>query len=87
MIPQDAGRMTNEDVGRLGRVHFTRISEALLTPEDRGLFLAIDVLTGDFEKDRDDAAAVRRMRLRNPSSEVYLTRAGYGYAYGIGFFE
>jgi hypothetical protein len=54
-----------------------------LRPEDHGKFVAIDVVTGDYETDEDDYIAVMRLRSRLPSADIWLMRAGYKAAHSI----
>ena len=48
-----------------------------LHPGDVGKFVAIDVITGEFEIDEDDYTAVARLRLRKPDADMWLARAGF----------
>jgi hypothetical protein len=48
-----------------------------LRREDDGKYVAIDVDTGEFEMDVDDLTAIRRLKARCPSADVWLGRAGF----------
>jgi hypothetical protein len=74
---------TPEELGRLGAEAFDRHVRPTLRPEDDGKFVAIDVVTGDHEIDADDYAAVTRLRARQPSAEVWLSRVGQPTAYKL----
>src|SRR5690349_1708575 len=63
---------TPEELALLGAEAFDRHVRPKLRPEDDGKFVAIDVVTGDHEIDEDDYAAVRRLRARRPSANVWL---------------
>ena len=52
----------------------------MLRPDDDGKFVALDVQTGDYEVDEDEAA-VSRLRTRNPGAEAWLRRVGEPAAY------
>jgi hypothetical protein len=77
-------RRTLDELACLGGEIFDRQVRPALQPEDDGKFVAIDVETGDHEIDEDDYAAVARLRLRNPTADIWLMRAGYPVAYRKG---
>ena len=62
-------RRTPEELAQLGAEAFDRHVRPKLRPEDDGKFVAIDVVTGDHEIDKDDYDAVMRLRARRPSAE------------------
>jgi hypothetical protein len=70
-----------EEIARLGAGVFDRHVRPALRPEDDGKFVALDIVTGDYELDEDDYAAVTRLRSRRPSAEVWLGRVGQPAAY------
>jgi len=63
---------TPDEVSRLGREIFDRRVRQSLRPEDDGKFIAIDVLSGEYEVNEDDYAAVTRLRARNQAAEIWL---------------
>ena len=65
-----------EELARLGSEIFDRKVRPTLRPEDDGKFIAIDILSGDFEINEDDYNAVMRLRARRPMGEFWLERAG-----------
>ena len=67
---------TPEELARLGADVFDRRVRRALRPEDDGKFVAVDVVTGEYEVDADDYAAVARLRARVPAADVWLARAG-----------
>lgn len=73
-----------EEIARLGTEVFDRQVRPFLRPEDDGKFVAVDILTGEYEIDADDYTAVVRLRSRLPSADIWLARAGYPAAYRIG---
>jgi hypothetical protein len=77
------GRLSLEQIARLGAEVYGRRVRPSLRPEDEGKFVAVDVLSGDFEVDEDDYAAVARLRSRRPGAEVWLERAGEPAAYKL----
>jgi hypothetical protein len=70
-----------DDLARLGGEVFGRRVRPALRPEDDGKFVALDVVTGDYEIDGDDYAAVTRLRGRRPDADVWLERVGQPTAY------
>ena len=79
----DAVRTTLDDTARTGAEVFASQVRPTLRAEDDGKFVAIDVLSGDYELDEDDYAAVTRLRARRPAAEVWLERAGHPAAYQL----
>lgn len=74
-------RHTPEELARAGSDLFDRHVRPVLRPEDDGRFVAVDVHTADYEIDADDYAAVKRLRTRRPSAEIWLGRVGQPAAY------
>jgi hypothetical protein len=66
-----------DELAVLGADIFDRQVRPTLRPEDHGKFVAIDVVTGDYEVDADDYTAVARLRARKPMANIWLLRAGY----------
>lgn len=77
-------RRNREEVARIGQEVFERRVKPQLKAEDDGKFVAIDIVTGEYEVDADDYTAVMRLHGRNPGAEVWLVRAGYPAAYKLG---
>ena len=75
-MPTSEPLRTPEELARLGTEVFDRRVRPLLRTEDDGKFVAVDVRTGEYEIDRDDYAAVTRLRARVPAADVWLARAG-----------
>jgi hypothetical protein len=65
-----------EELAQLGGEVFDRRVRPSLRPEDDGKFVAVDVVSGEYEVDADDYAAVTRLRARVPAADVWLVRAG-----------
>jgi hypothetical protein len=72
-----------EELARLGNEVFDQRVRPHLRPEDEGKFVALDVMTGEYELDDDDYTAVMRLRARLPAADIWLARAGYPTAYRI----
>ena len=52
-----------------------------VAPLEKGQFVVIDVMTGDYEVDDGDAEATRRLLNRKPDAITYAVRVGYHAAY------
>lgn len=78
-------RLTPEEiVGRGKEIYERDLRARLETDGNIGLFLVIDIGTGEYEMDRDHYTAVRRLRDRQPGGRRYSMRIGYAAAYSIG---
>jgi hypothetical protein len=82
-MPATESRRTPDELARLASEVFERRVRPLLRPEDDGKFVALDVQTGEYAVDEDDYAAVSRLRARNPTAQVWLSRVGQSAAYRI----
>lgn len=66
-----------EEVGRLGKETYFRLVRPYLTKDDEYKHVVLDIDTGEYEIDKDDYAAARRMRDRNPTGRLFGIIAGY----------
>lgn len=82
-MPATESRHTPAELARLGAAAFDRHVRPRLRPEDDGKFVAIDVVTGEYEMDADDYAAVMRLRARRQSDDVWLACVGQPTAYKL----
>lgn len=80
-MPATAPNRSPEDLARLGADVFDGRVRPKLRPEDDGKFVALDVVTGDYEADEDDYVVVTRLLARNPAADVWLVRPGHSAAY------
>jgi hypothetical protein len=76
--------MSPEEVARRGEEIYQRMLRPHVEQQHFGEFLVVDVLSGDYEIDRDDLAASDRLLARNPHAVLYGVRIGYPAAYHIG---
>ena len=65
------------------KIYAEAIKPLINSEQDRGNFVVIDVNTGDYEIDKRDAAASRRLRERRPDAVTYAVRVGRPTAYRI----
>ncbi len=56
----------------------------LVEPQEHGKFVVIDIETGDYELDANDATATRRLQQRRSDAVIYGLRVGYRAAYSMG---
>ena len=72
------------EVGELGEAIYREKIRNLVEPQERGKFVVIDVETGDYELDANDATATKRLQERRPEAVIYGLRVGYRAAYSFG---
>jgi hypothetical protein len=65
-----------EEGHRRSRDIYTRVVKPTLKREDDWKFVAIDILSEDFEMDASCLAAADRLRLRRPNAQLWLERVG-----------
>lgn len=82
-MPPTRPRRPTAEVARLGSETFDTVVQPQLLPGDNGKFVAVDIVTGDYEVDADDYTAISRLRKRNPMAEIWLEMAGQPTAYKI----
>jgi len=80
-MPATRPRRSIEERARLGETAFDRHVKPLLRPDHDGLFVAVDIDTGEYEIDKSDLAAISRLEDRVPGAEIWLMRAGHPTAY------
>lgn len=80
-MPPTRPRRPTAEVARLGSETFDTVVQPQLLPGDNGKFVAVDIVTGDYEVDADDYTAISRLRKRNPLAEIWLEMAGQPTAY------
>lgn len=78
-----AFRLSSHEIAERGEALFQRDIRPLLHAADQGKFLVLDVETGDYEIDRDELAALDRIRAKKPSAQLYVLRIGARTAYRL----
>ena len=63
------------DVVAAGRGIYAKL-QSKLEATDKGSFVVIDVVSGDYEVDPSPAAAKRRLKARKTEAELYERRIG-----------
>lgn len=74
-------RLSSHQIAERGEALFKRNIRPLLHVRHRGKFLVLDVESGEYEIDRDELAALGRMRAKRPFAQLYLLRIGHATAY------
>ena len=82
-IVNQVGR-SPDDLARLGGDILRSRIEPLLSSQDAGKFVAIDVDDGEFEIHAGDYAAVTALDVRRPHADIWLGRIGEPFTYRIG---
>lgn len=75
-MPQTIAKYTLDQLRELGEDILHRVVEPNATPEQDGLFVAINVDTGEYEIDPKLNAAIDRHLARDPDSYLWLARIG-----------
>ena len=76
---------TAEEIGSRGEeIYRTQIREKV-DPKHKGMFLVLDIETGDYEIADEDLEATKRLLAKNPKAMTYGVRIGYPASHGIGF--
>jgi hypothetical protein len=71
---------TDEEIARLGDEVYDRDIAPHLKEEDKGKYVLIDVVSGDYEIDRNEIAASQRLRVSRPDAQVWFRRVGSRYS-------
>ena len=77
----DLAPLSSAEVARLGKEVYHRVVVPTLHTEDHGKYVAIDVISEDYEMDSDDYTASQRLRARCPTGEFWLMMVGFPTAY------
>ena len=75
------------EVIRLSKVIYGERIRHKMTEEDFGLFVAIEVESGDYETDWRISDALHRLRERNPDGAITAQRVGYSTPLSMGYHE
>ena len=72
---------TKKEVCDRGEKIYQEQIKPLVEPQEKGKFVVIDILSGDYEIAPEHLTASRRLRERRPDSVRYAGRVGYPSAY------
>lgn len=73
-----------EELARRGQEYYDKFLRAELEPGHKGEFLVLEVESGEYELDADEAAALNRAMERHPDRVFYVLRVGHRAAHRIG---
>lgn len=73
-----------DEIVRRGQAAYEQFIRQRVEPGHAGEFLVINVLTGEYELDADDAQASRRARERFNGAPLFTMRIGHNAAYRLG---
>ena len=73
-----------EALAQRGQEYYDRVLRAEVEPEHKGEFLVLEVESGEYELDADEAAALNRAMERHPDHVFYVLRVGSRTAHRIG---
>ncbi len=77
-------KYTPQEVESRGEAMYVRQIRNKVDPQHKGLFLVIDIETGDYEIDEDDLVATQQLLATHPNAVIYGLRIGFPTAYRIG---
>ena len=74
--PEDLRAMDPSDLIDFGRAMYERDILPRLTDADKGMMVALDMVSGDYEIDRRGADADFRLSRRRPDAVLHIERVG-----------
>ena len=72
---------TKKEICARGEEIYQEQIQALVEPQEKGKFVVIDILSGDYEIHEEHVVASKRLWERRPDSVRYAGRVGYPAAY------
>ena len=72
---------TKKEICARGEEIYQEQIKPLVEPLEKGKFVVIDILSGDYEIHEEHVVASKRLRERRPDSVRYAGRVGYPAAY------
>ena len=79
--------LTDPAIAVAGKKIYQEKIRPLMTEDDIGKFVIVDVNSGEYEIDEVASAASKRLRQRRPDSLRFGMRVGYSAAYFFGWHE
>ncbi len=76
--------LSKEEIVERGRELYERDIAPKISEGERGRFLVVDVLTGDYAIAETDIAAANQVKARAPNAVLYYMRIGSPAAYRLG---
>lgn len=75
---------TAEEIAERGEAIYHERIRPYVEDDHRGDFLVVDIETGEYEIDREDIVASKRILARRPEAVLHGLRIGYPVAYRLG---
>lgn len=82
MMPED--KWSRAEIVKRGEAIYHERIRPLVEAAHPGEFLALDVVSGEYEIDADELVALRRAKSRRADAVLYLLRIGHPTAYRLG---
>ena len=79
--------LTPVEISALGKMIYRKNIRPLMTEDDIGKYVIVDVYSGEYEIDERDLSATRRLKKRLPDARTHAVRVGYSAAYFLGWHE
>lgn len=76
--------LTDVEIGALGKLIYRQKIRPLLTEEDIGKYVIVDVYSGEYEIDEECVEADLRLRKRMPEACGFIMKVGYSAAFFMG---
>jgi hypothetical protein len=77
-------KYSKEQVAARGEDIYDREIRLNVEADNRGKYLVLDIESGEYEVDRDDLTATKRLLAKRPNAILYGLRIGYPAAYRLG---
>lgn len=75
---------TSDEVASRGESIYVNQIRDKVSPDQKGKYLVLDIVTGKFVINDDDLAATKQLLASHPDAVIYGLRIGYPSAYRIG---
>ena len=82
--PPGKGLTDGDSLESRGQTIYERRIRSRVEDAEQGKVVVIDVESGDYETDADDASATARLMLRRPGAITYAVRVGHPATYRMG---
>lgn len=76
MSPNDLRAMSPTDLMKMGQAMYRKDILPRMTDADRGMFVVMDIASGDYEMGIRSAAADVRLSRRRPNAVLHIERVG-----------
>ena len=77
-------KYTSDEVASRGESIYVNQIRDKVSPDHKGKYLVLDIVTGKFVINHDDLAATKQLLASHPDAVIYGLRIGYPSAYRIG---